>query len=416
MWKVIFPAICLVWSSVGMAQRVDCAGDSIGTGNFAVPQTGLNITLPNTGDGGVGRFLLLYSATKTDISSVRGLHINCTPITPANNYPVNSAYTIKAIPAGNTYYYDGYTIYPTSVKGIGISINDGTGRAGEHTIPVYPDRFELLNPVPVYPGGYPMNFVLNIRIWKTPERTPIPVGGGMISFTGPTVTEIIYPTNSADVMGNCPSSKGPEGECYYAQRQIIGSAQFIASSCEFINTVQTVDMGKFNGARGENSSWKDASFSLKCPDAYGYGGSIDGSNDPKVVGGNTGTNPGTALPNNIKNNTVQLRVVPRTTIINNNQGVIALNAGGAEGYGLQLAWGLPSEQTDNPINPVQFNTLIKASDVSSNFSAGPYDYGGNAVVAGSDGSIKMAARYVRTTGNVLGGQANTSIEIQADYE
>ena len=161
---------------------------------------------------------------------------------------------------------------------------------------------------------------------------------------------------------------------------------------------------------GGNSEWKDASFRLKCADAYGYGGSVSGalnSNDP---------NDGTQTANNTQNETVMIQILPYTTINDANRGIIELEAGGAEGYGLQLAWGLPSPQGTNPHNAVRINTPVNLQSVNTGFTLGPYAYGSNVQTSGADNLIPLSARYIRTSDTVVGGPANASIEILASYQ
>ena len=111
-------------------------------------------------------------------------------------------------------------------------------------------------------------------------------------------------------------------------------------------------------------------------------------------------------------------MVPYTNVINAAQGIFSLDAGGAEGYGIQLAWGMPGEQTtsDTPAKPVTFGSGTLASSLNSNFKNGPYALGGTALANGADGTINMSARYIRTTGNVKPGPANGKVEIIAAYE
>ncbi|MCZ8550403.1 hypothetical protein [Escherichia albertii] len=75
-----------------------------------------------------------------------------------------------------------------------------------------------------------------------------------------------------------------------------------------------------------------------------------------------------------------------------------------------------ASQTNMPVNSVDLATLVNINTIITNFQSGPYHIGSNAVVVGNNGLVNMSARYVRTDGNIVGGLANASIEIQAAYE
>lgn len=63
---------------------------------------------------------------------------------------------------------------------------------------------------------------------------------------------------------------------------------------------------------------------------------------------------------------------------------------------------------------MKFNTTIVGNTASSNILAGDYAIGVNPVQG--DGTIKMAARFIRTTGNVSAGIGKAGVEILVNYQ
>jgi type 1 fimbria pilin len=61
------------------------------------------------------------------------------------------------------------------------------------------------------------------------------------------------------------------------------------------------------------------------------------------------------------------------------------------------------------------NSYVDANSLNSGFSAGDTPIGGNGF-NGTDNTIKMAARYVRTTGETAPGPANAVVQVIANYE
>jgi type 1 fimbria pilin len=54
--------------------------------------------------------------------------------------------------------------------------------------------------------------------------------------------------------------------------------------------------------------------------------------------------------------------------------------------------------------------------LSSSFIAGPYAQGSNVITGNGMATIKMAARYIRTTGNLQAGLAKSRVEVLANYQ
>lgn len=296
--------------------------------------------------------------------------------------------------------YANYKIYKTDIDGIGISYNDADPASNSQgqAIPLWPQLMQKFTR-----SGDAMNISLNvdIRLWKySTASNALPYG--LVRITGPRVLQMVGPV-AGDTLNRCSTQSGSAGGttfCYILRESVATSSSVYASTCEFVNASKTVQMGQHyipaNAAEGYGSPWVDASFQLRCPNAWGYYSDL--------------SSPSAAT----KNNAVTITVQPRDGVVNASKGIFKLDGSGAQGVGIQLAWGDYSSQANTPVNPVQLNTPTNANTLSSNFAAGPYAIGSNAV--SGDGSIKMAARYIRTTGPVQPGPANGLVEILANYQ
>lgn len=177
---------------------------------------------------------------------------------------------------------------------------------------------------------------------------------------------------------------------------VSGSISFVPGTCNFTN--KTVEMGTYTRSElTNNSPWVNASFTLNCPAAWGYGMtatmSKDTNNTIKSRSSNTSTSG------------IIVTVSPRNGTVDSTRGIIGLKPGGAEGYGIQLAWGdSASLSASEPLKPM----LFEQSQVVSNENFGT---SGNTYTR----EIKMAARYIRTSGSVQPGRADSAIEILASY-
>lgn len=293
-----------------------------------------------------------------------------------------------------------YKIYKTNVKGIGISFNDADSgsQSNGKSIPLWPKVL----PKRAYSGSaVKIGLWVGIRLWKYSSSANT-LSPGMLVVYGPAVIQGVGPV-VGDTLHSCSSERASaEGTdiCYTDRRIPRYSTSLYSSTCEFVNASKTVQMGTHNmhssTAQGAGTPWVDASFQLRCSNAWGYGADT------------------TDLNNLTKNNTVKVTVHPLDGFSNANQGIIKLDGSGAQGVGVQLAWGDYSTQGTTPGNPVKLDTPTDANTLSSNFAAGPYAIGGNAV--SGDGSIKMAARFIRTSGTFSPGQANAKVEILANYQ
>lgn len=327
--------------------------------------------------------------------------------TTCNNSYTSSSYTL--INAGNIAGTHGTeTIYETDVPGIGISVSD----ENNHAIPVFP----------TYSWGvdYPSQgrtYKINVKFWKIPGKT-IPLNNGSISVTGPEVAGLVGVAQTDVIIGSQSDRIliGGDNPYHYinSSRVLHGMLIFQPGTCNIEGDDVRVDMGNYDESGAGHSDWKDASFKLVCPDAYGYHGSADAQ-------GNTNypyqLSPSAKITaNNMPNGRVQVSIVPYTEVVDANKGIIALDGTGAQGYGIQLAWGDYSTQSSvEPAKPVVLNSYVDANSLNSAFLAGDTPIGGNGF-SGGDNTIKMAARYIRTTGDTAPGPANAVVQVIANYQ
>lgn len=390
---------CLYQSNV-LALTTNCTY-STGLGEvgkpYAIPPA--NIVL----SGNIPDYTAIYTFSRVMLGIVQ---VSC-----SGTAPYQRSLTMSALPLGKApINFGGYTIYPTSVEGLGLSLRNRDIGPTFVDVPLYPSVLAI--------GGGPGNGGwVDMILWKIPGN--LPTSPGAINFTGPTYNQVYHLTNSGDTFAASTdmsySPAGSTSDWSAVSRTLTGSATFLSGSCNLSTGDQKVQMGTYmHNSQTGYSPWVDASFTLSCPNAYGYGGMVSNSssqtNQYSVVGG-------TLTANTIKNSTLTVTIVPRTSIVPIDQsgnpltGTIALDGTGARGYGVQLAWGDKSTQSlGTPAKPVVFNSPIAASQLNSAFTNGPYAIG--AVMPAS--AIKMAARFIQT-GPVQAGPAKASIEVVANY-
>ncbi|MFP2504909.1 hypothetical protein [Buttiauxella gaviniae] len=395
--KVIFIVVAItsiLFIRCTFANTITCGGSytSVG-GDYAVPP--VNITAPNNGESSK----LLYTVND---STVTAAYSDCR----GGGSWINTSNTLMDIPPGEIYTIDGYTVYPTNIKGIGISINESTS-GSDKPVPVWPAYIDTVTRY----NNMLTTLRTNIRLWKTPGFTP-PIGATQI--TSLTSVSFIRAMNAGDTIGTCPPGgvRMPNNNnvCKVISRRITLTAFFQLGTCELLNPNQTVQMGTYHTTPVEKGSpWVDASFQLKCPQAWGYGGSTKTPTNFNDAGNGTKTA-------NSGNQPIKIKITPINPIVNPSQGTFKLNEGGAEGYDLQLAWGTPTSQGAIPAKPVQLGSWVNASSLNSNYSAVAYAIGANALPNGADGKINMSARYLRNSQDVNAGVANASVEVLATYE
>lgn len=351
-----------------------------------------NTTVGNS----VSDYTLLYTVNNANVGLTQ---TKCSESVSVYYTMLNSDYGASI---GN---YSGNTIYPTSVPGLGISI---FSRHTSVPIKLYPSTATGDNQDPNRPTG----FWVDIKLWKIPGDFPITAGS--ISFTGPTIGQLLMKSgntfSSSDLSRLWDNNKG-----YIASSRILkGTLMIQPTTCDLVMPNKVVNMGNYDGSNGQ-SSWKDASFNLKCPKAYGYGGTTSSAGSYKNPNGVESTSATTASTK--KNNPIRIQIVPRTAVVDANSGIIGLDGTGAQGYGIQLAWGDSGTLgSGTPAKPVILNSWTLANTLNSAYSASAYAIGASAISTSADGTIKMAARYVRTTGATQPGPAKAGVEVIASYQ
>lgn len=382
------------WVSISNAAELSCSGSTSIGGDFTIPH--LKITAPNNPDG----YALLYTAQDAKFGSVL-IQALCT------GGVYNFKYAITNTQPGNIYNYNGYTIYPTSVKGIGISINSSVSSTTA-SLPVWPEALTVRKSSDIPNGKGQVDTYVTLRVWKTPDFSS---STGSLTITGPTIIEIIQPVNNGDTFSSCPTGSvrlgSDSGTCELLTRDLKISGNLITGTCDLTVANQTVLMGKHDG---QNSPWVDASFQISCPQAWGYGGKVVNSTNLYD------TENGSKTANTTNNQAVKIQIQPYNAIIDDSQGIFALDEGGATGYGIQLAWGRPSAQSATPRSPVVFSSRTSANTLNNNFASGSIALGGYGLPVGADGTIPLSARYIRTTGTIQPGPANGRVEVLASYE
>lgn len=352
-------------------------------------------SVPLTINASVADYTILYTyaSTMAGVSSS-----SCA----GNTDGVELATTLIDLPPGAPLTHDGNIIYPTSIPGLGLSFTSLTGNNVGAVIKPYP---EIVRRGFWISNGWGLWF--NMILWKIPGDLP----SGVLSFTGPTIVQGYVQNTAGNTFVNTSMTYGISPTFFTVTSRILtGSVTLVNGTCELMGGDKQVQLGRLDNEPIINSSaWTDASFTLKCPKAFGYGG----TNSNYFEGSSAGTN----TANTVKNGTVTVNIIPRTEIITRNHrgatigGTIALDGTGAKGYGVQIAWGDFAQQSqDAPAKPVMFNTPVPASQLNSAYGSGPYAFGSDM----PNSEIKMAARFVKT-GPVQPGPAKAAIEVVATY-
>lgn len=386
--KYLLLFICLLCCFSASATTVNCTNQAGATPivNQLLPYSSSLDSL--TAPGNPSQYKALYTWTAF-IWGWTYTTVTCSPNAQVNylQYVVPPA---GSVPVKDT--ASGNWIFPIPGTGFGLSfynLDQVTGPMGN-----------FQNPVKSYTGTTTSGgrFMIRVILWKLPgAENP----GNVINFDGFQVVNALQPVSGSDNWGSLPNN-GPSliSNTFTTNTAVVsGNITLSTGTCEFDN--KNVPMGSYDvslqGAdRGAPSPWKDASFTLKCPPAMGYGrtGSVNTSNN--TVSSRTAVTT--------SNRNLNIKVVPRSEVIDNTQGIMALNSGGAEGYGIQLAWGSSAQPAVlNPAQPVIFNTPIQRATA--------------AIAIGSTYTsfVYMSARYVRTEGDVQAGPANAVVEIIANY-
>ncbi len=331
------------------------------------------------------------------INTASGVYARCKSTPSMVNVVTGASVTNAMGPADTS--RSGYIIFPTSVSGIGISINS-LEAAGYPPVPAWPDIVAVKS-TPANNMNTARTQEVDIRLWKIPGDIQTDISP--FTLTGPTLIQGAMPGSAGDSMNpaSMTADRAPSANFWtFSARSLMASAKYYVGTCNLRNNHQTVLLGKhlnFN----RHSEWKDASFTIDCPTiAYGYGGTNYSSG-------------------NKKNKAPSIKIIPYNSVIVNDElgntlsGTIALDNGGAQGYGVQLAWGDYSTQVTggNPANPVKFETQISVATLVSTYPAqlplnGPPP----------SATIKMAARFIQTEAIPQAGPARAAIEVIVNYE
>ncbi|MGK9173458.1 hypothetical protein KXR87_09515 [Yokenella regensburgei] len=309
-------------------------------------------------------------------------------------------------------------IYPTSSDGMGMSFNEAT-TGGKMRFQAWPSSHymqTILAATPGYLSTFPI--LVHMRLWSTPDFIH---PGGPVTYTGPTFVAFITPAGGGDTISDCPAgSERMPGDndktCVIFKRQVVISARLRLGTCDLDQQNKIVYLGSHDGSAGQHSPWKDASFKLSCPPGYGYGAMHSGATGPYDLSGGYQSFAG------LRNKPVTLQINPLNPPIATVPGTMELDAipGSASGYGIQLAWGESTSQSEPPLKPVNFSARVKASELNSNFYQADYTGrlpGNRALPVGADSTIRLSARYVRLPATpLLAGKANGKVEILASYE
>lgn len=382
MWRsILFIIIMLCGISSVNATDISCP-ESVKSGSFIFPD--VKVVLGNN----IPDYTVLYSArskstTKStdDCSAEVAWVMSLDNTTSANKLPMEPSYNGKT-----------HKIYTTNISGLGISVinaEPSSSDANRLTVPAWPDtQYEYSRK-----DGRMENW-FDVYLWKIPGDLPT---DGTLDFIGPTLLHMRTPTSSSDTITG-PTYKDAR-HVIWASVAIAGSLNIQLGTCDMVGGSKTVELGSFSStnANGGKSAWTDASFSLSCPNAAGYGGYVSGSS---------------TTSNSVKNKPIRIQIVPYTPAIDVTNGILDADV---QGYGVQLAWGDLATLGDTPASPVQLNSWVYAYTLNSSAYSSS-DYAINSAGINGDGTIKMAARFVRTTGEVEAGPAKAIVEVLASYE
>lgn len=392
LFEVLTKIIFIIYLSLSYGAKLNAAEITCSSGrspaaiNFEIAPVNLTVNkqIPN--------YTLLYTIQSNIIGNLPAYCYS----TPDGGKGYITA-TLQDVTGTGDTSQSGYIIFPSNVNGIGISINS-TDAAGKPAIPAWPASIPVADLL--YGNTFrPLN--VEIRLWKIPGD--IPEDTSPFGITGPTVVQGVSPATTADFLAPSMLTTGRSLSptfWIFGARSLIASANYYIGTCNLQNGNQTVLMGKhFNFER--LSAWRDASFTIECPvKAWGYGGKYN------------------FTPNN-PNKAPTIKITPYSNVVLNDDlgnqlsGTIALDPGGAQGYGVQLAWGDYATQTTgvNPSNPVPFNTSISVSALVSGYPT-TVNLGTQPLPA----LIKMAARFIQIDAIPHPGRARAAIEVIVNYE
>lgn len=329
--------------------------------------------------------------TEPDDYNNQAFSISCHTDTGSSDIEFSLRLDMTAPPIAN-YNVDGHSlnIYPTGVRGIGVSFQDADSnsvRSGHYLSTLSTSETEKysMHLGHLYWMATDVSAWLRIRLWRTAESLDISaLNAGKLTSVFPRVMQeanagpgyVLYP-NAGTFILTVTTFNG-------------ANLKIVPGTCDIPDT--TVIMGAHDNGEmlsvGSATAWSDVP-DLKltnCPVAYGYGAQGTGHNTSR--------------------NNVSVTVSPRTEIVSNLAGTFAVNDGedSANGYGIQLAWGKSSELTDTPATLVEFNKPYLLEE---------FPYGDS---TSSTIPIALAARYIRTNSMAKGGEANAIIDVLVNYK
>ncbi|MGK9175264.1 hypothetical protein KXR87_18945 [Yokenella regensburgei] len=401
MLKHLFLFLILI-SNVAFANTVACSADS------GLPERTIHVPL---GDIKASASMSLYNQPiYIALYTYRAYFIGNTTLncSSSNGQPVPASRQVYISPpteathgvAINSAGYPSY-VFPTSVRGIGVSFDYSSGASG------IPDKSASLTLAPSFDinQGYSGVDRVDITLWATPEFKNNNNADGRYQLNDSfTFTHAITLNNGGDNFSSVPYPDSSIANGWAMNRvklNLNGVMEVQNGTCNFQS--KTVPMGNHPVESGaQPSAWRDASFTVTCPAAWGRGAIADYNDSHGYIG--------TAEKFNEWGFSVM--VIPRTDVIDNSRGIIGLKNGGASGYGIQLAWGKPSAQltSGEPANPVAFNALIYGMFIPD-IGFPMFDFG-----ATPQQEFALSARYVRLpVGVAAPGAADASIEVIVTY-
>ncbi|UAN50819.1 type 1 fimbrial protein [Serratia sp. JSRIV002] len=266
------------------------------------------------------------------------------------------------------------TVYESGLPGIGVFITGTNGFNEKLPRIERTDFFESGKPI-VNSGAY--------RVW--------------LVKTGPVTPGVINAANFPTVV-TTKVAAGVAGLPLPLQYlQFSGSLNVVSTTC--VTPDVNVDLGRFSAIdfTGANSAtpWVDASVTLNsCPIFYG---TYNMSNTSLRRSGNgvVTTSTSTSDPN-----ALTIGLTPMNPVIDPLQGIMAVNSltadPAAQGIGIQIGYG-NSSGTPTPFNFSQVQTVIAPKDGTTTLR------------------IPLAARYIKTNTQMVGGRADGKMTFTINY-
>ena len=391
----------LLISQETLANTVSCSSDS------GLPERTINVpvgdikTTASTGLSSGDYYQSLYTYKAYFLGNIR---LDCQS---SNGQFVNSLRKIYITPMSGgspVLYNDGVAdnyIFPTSAPGIGVSFSYSPGNVSvaNKTAPA------------ILLSGFDSNGVfswvdrVDITVWKTPDLKNNTTANNRYSLNDQfQFTHAHILDSAADNFSSVPYPDTGISNGWAINRvnlNLNGTMEVQKGTCNFQNKTGFMGHHPLN-AGNQPSAWKDASFTVTCDAAWGLAEQASYS-DSHVFIGTLGK---------VKNSGYLVMVNPRTDVVDSNHGIIALKHGGAQGYGIQLAWGKPSMQPSSgePGYPVLLNQLLFGF-LLPDIGFPSFDSG-----ATPQQEFNMSARYVRLPGETVSpGAADASIEVVVTY-